>query len=180
MVDTQRSQSQLLTALFQDGQAANSITAQDVRDLIVSYAPSFGAMIITSAAATQTVSTGTYLKASGTTTGLTLNNFTSTGNNRLKYTGNVASHVYINANLSVSAVNANQTLGFRIAKNGTADANSEVTRRIQGVNDVASISIGFGVSVSSSDFVELFVTNQTSTGALTVDSMYFHIQGNIE
>ena len=36
MVDTVRTRSDLLTALFQDGQSANSITAQDMRDLIVS------------------------------------------------------------------------------------------------------------------------------------------------
>ena len=36
MADTSRTQSDLLTSLFPDGQAANSITAQDMRDLIVS------------------------------------------------------------------------------------------------------------------------------------------------
>lgn len=36
MVDTQRTMQDLLDNLFQDGQAANSITAQDIRDLIVS------------------------------------------------------------------------------------------------------------------------------------------------
>lgn len=36
MADTIRTENDLLTNLFQDGQAPNSITAQDVRDLIVS------------------------------------------------------------------------------------------------------------------------------------------------
>ena len=36
MADTQRTQTDLLTTLFQDGQANGSITAQDIRDLIVS------------------------------------------------------------------------------------------------------------------------------------------------
>lgn len=36
MVDTQRTRQDLLDNLFQDGQAVNSITAQDIRDLIVS------------------------------------------------------------------------------------------------------------------------------------------------
>ena len=36
MVDTQRTRQHLLDSVFQDGQAVNSITAQDIRDLIVS------------------------------------------------------------------------------------------------------------------------------------------------
>jgi hypothetical protein len=36
MPDTYRTESALLTTLYQDGQASNSITAQDMRDLIVS------------------------------------------------------------------------------------------------------------------------------------------------
>ena len=42
MVDTVRTQTDLLTNLFQDGQAANAITAQDVRDLIVSMPANSG------------------------------------------------------------------------------------------------------------------------------------------
>jgi hypothetical protein len=42
MVDTVRTQTDLLTNLFQDGQAANSITAQDMRDLIVSLSANSG------------------------------------------------------------------------------------------------------------------------------------------
>jgi hypothetical protein len=39
MVDTVRTIATLLTTLFQDGQAAGSITPQDARDLIVSLSP---------------------------------------------------------------------------------------------------------------------------------------------
>lgn len=42
MADTIRSYSDLLTALFQDGQAAGAITPQDVRDLIVSIQDDVG------------------------------------------------------------------------------------------------------------------------------------------
>lgn len=38
MADTQRTYTELLTSLFQDGQAPLSITAQDIRDFIVSVA----------------------------------------------------------------------------------------------------------------------------------------------
>lgn len=42
MVDTVRTRSDLLTNLFQDGQADSSITEQDMRDLIVSHIPRGG------------------------------------------------------------------------------------------------------------------------------------------
>ena len=41
MVDTVRTQAELLT-IFMDGQAANSITEQDMRDFIVSHTPRGG------------------------------------------------------------------------------------------------------------------------------------------
>lgn len=45
MADTPRTRIYLLASIFQDGQAPGSITAQDMRDYIVSQFPSFVALV---------------------------------------------------------------------------------------------------------------------------------------
>jgi hypothetical protein len=63
MPDTVRAVTTLLTALFQDGQAAGSITAQDMRDLIVTMAAmaGYGATVSTVSAAGTSQGTATLL-----------------------------------------------------------------------------------------------------------------------
>ena len=67
MPDTQRSKADILANLFQDGQTAG-ITAQDMRDLIVSLTPDFAGLDFATPAATTISVAGTYVKAAGTTT----------------------------------------------------------------------------------------------------------------
>ena len=63
MVDTVRTTATLLSSLFQDGQAANEITANDMRDLIVSLRPSFGECSMQGNATRQPIAVaGTYVE----------------------------------------------------------------------------------------------------------------------
>jgi hypothetical protein len=114
MVDTvaQRRRSPL-----QDGQSANEITANDMRDLIVSLRPSFGECSMQgNAAATTITSSGTYYKISGTTalSGNELlfdNNATNTG--RLRYIGAPNRIVLFSASCSLSAASNNQVVSLK-------------------------------------------------------------------
>ncbi len=86
MADTERTLAQLLV-IFQDGQAAGSISEQDMRDLIISLVPAYGSMYISTAIETVVAAQNTPLKALGTTTaGDALRDFTHAAN-RLTYTG---------------------------------------------------------------------------------------------
>ena len=68
MTDTVRTTATLLSTQFADGQAANAITANDMRDLIVSLRPSFGECSMQgNSTATVIASAGAYVKVGGTT-----------------------------------------------------------------------------------------------------------------
>ena len=68
MTDTVQTTAALLSGVFQDGQAANAITANDVRDLIVSLRPSFGECSMQGNSTETVISgAGTYVKIAGTT-----------------------------------------------------------------------------------------------------------------
>lgn len=176
MADTQRTKTDLLTNLFQDGQPANSILAQAVRDLIESVAPSHGGMYISSSVATVIGAAGTFVKALGTTT-LTggPSRFDMPANNRLRYTGVAARHLQVNATVSMTAGSNNQEIGFKIfhwddsAASGSLIDPSEVRRKVGTGTDIGSLSVLAGLTVEQNDYVELWVTNFTSTATVTVD-----------
>lgn len=182
MVDTQRSKAELLT-IFADGQAAGSITPQNMRDLVTSMVNSHGAMAITSTAATTIGTPDTYVKAAGGTgvpAGEDNLNFSHPISNKLVYSGRTPVHSYISGSVSISAAGANKQVGIKVAKNGVVIDDSMVLRDIGPSGDVAAMSFHIGLSLETDDFVELFVTNTTDTTSLTVEAMYFHVDGEIE
>ena len=182
MVDTRRSLSELLTTMFQDGQGEGSITAQDMRDLIISMAPSHGAMILATPAATTIGTPGTYVKAAGATgapagdPGL---NFSHPISNRLRYDDTVPIHAYVTGSLSMTAAGANKEVGVKVAKNGVVLDESLITRTLGATGDKAALSIHVGVSMVSMDYLELWLTNLDDTTSVTVETMYFHVNGLI-
>lgn len=111
---------------------------------------------------------GTFYKASGTTTAGTLERFTHT-NNRLTYTGLETVKLLVTSAASVTSVSNNETLGTKLAKNGNVINASEAESRQTTANQSVSCISKSIVQFSTGDYVELFVTNKTSTGAVTVE-----------
>lgn len=111
---------------------------------------------------------GTFYKAAGTTSAGTLERFTHS-NNRLTYTGLETIKLLVTSAASVTSATNNETLGTKLAKNGTvinaSEAESRQTTANQSVNCISKSIVQF----STGDYVELFVTNKTSTGAVTVE-----------
>lgn len=177
MVDTVRSQSALLTTLFQDGQTAG-ITAQDMRDLIVSLAPAYGGFHVSTPAATTIASGGTYAKMAGTTTASTATADIGTGltNNRLVYTGVVPRHFIVNAAATVApASGTNQDIGMQLyvyddsASSGALVAQSKVNAFDAGT-DGEVISLTANVTLDTDDYMELWIANET--GAVNVTASF--------
>lgn len=71
MVDTPRSQAYLLGSEFQDGQTPQSITAQRIRDLVVTVVPT-GIVVTSGSSVTMTTTKLVINKSSGSPTAVTL------------------------------------------------------------------------------------------------------------
>lgn len=184
MVDTVRTESDLLTALFQDGQAANSITAQDVRDLIVSMRPGFGeAAMQGNATATTIGSAGTYVKAAGTTAlsgdEYLFDDDSSTAN-RLRYTGTPEKLVMFWCTCSFTSASNNQQISFKAylhddsGASGAVIDDSLVTQFVQSTSDTMSVTVVGHAHMATNDYLEMHVTNETGTNNVTIVDMSFH------
>ena len=183
MVDTVRTTATLLSTLFQDGQAANAITANDMRDLIVSLRPSFGECSMQGNATDTTIAVAsTYYKIAGTTalSGNELlfdNNATDTG--RLRYIGAPDRVVLFSASCSLSAASNNQVLslkGWHYDDSGTSGsliAASLVSRKITASGELGAVVVQGSALMSVNDYLEIHVTNETTTAAVTVDDFNF-------
>lgn len=172
MTDTVRSISSLLTGLFQDGQDAGEITAQDVRDLIVSLSPSVGSMYISTPAETSITTVSTPVKASGTTT-LNGNSrgFDMPVDNRLRYTGTAPVLCKVHAGMSITAAGNNKLMSIYIAKNGVVDETTEQSRFISVGSDKGVLFVGGLIPLSQNDYIEIWIENETDNVNATIDLM---------
>ena len=187
MADTQRTKTDLLTNLFQDGQPANSILAQAVRDLIESVAPSHGGLYVSSAAATTIVTPGTFVKAAGTTT-LTGGpaRFDMPADNRLRYTGVAPRHLHVAGTMSMITASSNQDVGFKIfhwddsAASGALIDPSEIRRKVGTGADTGAVPIIADLTVEQNDYIELWATNFTSASTITLSFANLFAMGLFE
>ena len=177
MVDTQRSQADLLTNLFVDGQAAGAITPQDVRDAIISLSPPYGGLTFTVPAATTIGTPGVMVKAAGTTAVTNTREFSVVGNNRLVFNGISPRHMHIAMSFSVTTAGANDDVSIAIARNGVVITHSKLTRFMATGTDHGSTASHADVILSADDFLELFVTNEDTTSDVTIQQGYIFASG---
>jgi len=179
MPDVQRTRADLLANLFQDGQTAG-ISAQDMRDLIVSLTPDYAGLDFTTPAETAISVATTYEKAAGTTTITNSSaNMTNGGvNNRLVYNGAASRHFHIVLQASVTlASGTNQNISVALYKwdnsagTGAILSHSEAFTTISGTA-VEQITSHADTMLDTGDYIELHVTNNTSTNNVTVDHGY--------
>lgn len=179
MADTRRSLSALQTALADN--TTGAIAAQDIRDLLVSCAPPYGSMYISSSSATAIGGSGTYTKAAGTTTSTNLKEFDMPASNRLRYTGTPDVHVHVAVSVSMTTASNNVVVGLRVGVNGSAAGTdavaSTVIRKVGTGSDIGSTAVHFDTMLSTNDYIELFVSNNTSATNITIDNMYFFALG---
>ena len=177
MADTKRTATDLLTNLFQDGQTAG-ISAQDIRDLTQSLRPAFGGCYVTGnvSATTITVQSTFYpINATFTAGNLIEVSMTASGG-KLTYTGTPDRHFHVVSNMDSSSSSSNQIVSFQWFKNGVAVA-PPIQSKISTGGDIATMSVHTDAMLSTNDYLELKVTNTTSTATVTVTNCYLFMHG---
>ena len=179
MADTKRTATDLLTNLFQDGQSAG-ISAQDLRDFVSSCRPPFGGASVTGNASATTITVqSTYYPINATfiAGSLVEVGITASGG-KMTYTGTPARHFHVVSNLDAFAATNNQILSFQWFKNGVAIA-PPIKCKITSGGDIATMSIHTDVMLSTNDYLELKVTNTSSTATVTIENCYLFMHGMI-
>lgn len=172
---TQRSYAEIL-ALFPNN-TSGDISEQDLRDYVDSVKPPFGSLSIDTPAATTIVTPGTFVKAAGSTIAGGSYLMTPDTSGRITYNGASDRHFHIVASVSMTCAANNQTAALRIAKNGVTIAASQLRRQIATGADIGSTALHADTTLSTDDYLELYLTNQTSTGTITVQDFYFYCMG---
>lgn len=181
MADTSRTQSDLLTNLFQDGQADGSITAQDMRDLIVSLTPSSATGRFTSNVVFTIGTADTWTGASSGTSEIIngTSDIDMPQDGRIRYTGSIARYFSVMISLSAIVGGNNQDLEFRITLNGTGRPESVMQRSWNTGTDEGSLTLIDGFVMNQNDYIELEAKNDTSTNDITVVNAAIVLNGHL-
>ena len=175
MADTQKTLAALQTQ-FADN-TTGAISPQDLRDFLVSANSAYGSCYISTPAET-TITDGTFTKAAGTTTSVSLNRFTMPANNRLTYTGTPDCHFHGVISFSMSiATGTNKVLELGAYIYDDSGASGAVLAHSVVSRNAASTAIGtgalhFDATLSTNDYIELHVKNTTDTTNIQVDNAY--------
>ena len=112
--------------------------------------------------------TSTPTKVLGTFTTDIVSQFTGDATGKLTYTGGSTAVLTVKATVTFTSATApNQDVGIYIAKNGTAIAGTKIVRQVD-ASGGANASTFFNVSLATNDYIELFVSNDTSTDNIIV------------
>lgn len=170
MAETQRTIADILSGVPDN--TSQLVTPEKIRDIIETMRPRFGSLEFTTPAATTIPGVGTFVKALGTTTAVNLQGISMPVNNRLRYDGAGDVHCHIALSVSFSAASNNQAVDLAIAKNGTVLSHSRLRRNTGNAGTIGSTALHADAMMSQSDYLELFVANQTSTASVTVEFGY--------
>ncbi len=183
MAEVPKTMAQLLASFPTN--AAREITAVLVRDFVASIIPARGRFSLTATAPTSFLNTVDYVKGEigmGVLSGY--ERFFTYANGRLTYTGVVDVHVDVDATLSFDAASKNQVMSIRVVKNATPtdpdSQASETDRKTQTGGDVGSTAIHFDGVLSTGDYLEIWLRNQTSITAVTIRHLYFRVKAGME
>lgn len=130
------------------------------------------------AVATTIAATSTYYKALGTTTlssSYKMDN--NSVSNRLRYTGTSTKMFHVACTFSLISSGSNQEIKAKVYKNGVPLNNSVVHCKLGGSGDHTSTAIHVMVSLAQNDYLELYVSNLTSTNSITITDMNFFGMG---
>lgn len=111
-----------------------------------------------------------FVKGAGVTTAGTLNQRFTLTDNRATYVGALTGIFKVTISVSATSGN-NQLLRFRIAKNGTTSAQSEVEETTSGVGRSQTLICQDLVSLTTNDYIELWVANGSTSQNITVDNL---------
>ena len=125
--------------------------------------------------ATTIATQGTAVKVAGTWVVQTESNFTGNTTGRLTYTGSTTEVVSANVSITFShAGSGTDNLAVYIAKNGSVLTGSKLTRAVTG-SSRGNVGTFFNVSMANSDYLEVFVSNDSDTSDITVVDCLFGV-----
>ena len=114
------------------------------------------------------------VKAAGTFVAGTFSSFTVDTTGKLTYTGSTTTTVLLTASVTLDVVGTNQNLTVHLAKNGTVISAAKISRLVSSSN-TANVGVFYNVSVATSDYLEVFVSNGTGTNNITVTDCLFGV-----
>jgi hypothetical protein len=114
------------------------------------------------------------VKAAGTFVTNGTSNFTSDTTGRLTYTGATTETISVSASVSIDVVGVNQKITIYIAKNGIALSAAKINRVFDS-GDIGNVGVFYNISMTASDYLEVFVANATGTNDLTVTDVLFGV-----
>ena len=127
------------------------------------------------ATATTIATQGTPVKVAGTWVVQTESNFTGNTTGRLTYNGLTTEVVSASVSITFShAAGGSDDLAVYIAKNGSVITASKLTRAVTG-SAVGNVGTFFNISMDTSDYLEVFVANDSDTNNITVVDCLFGV-----
>ena len=154
-----------VTAVNSSGIQISSI-AQDIYAQVTMHANTTATVITT---------IGTPVKVAGTWVAGNESNFTADTTGRLTYNGGTTETVGANASVTLEPVSGvNQVLTIYIVKNGVVLPESRITRTVSSGSS-GNVGIFYNVEMTDSDYIEVFVSNGSSTNDITVVDCLFGV-----
>ena len=114
------------------------------------------------------------VKVAGTFAVNGTSNFTSDTTGRLTYTGGTTEVMRFMASVSIDVAGTNQELTVHLAKNGVVIPAAKISRVVSS-GATGNVGVFYNISMTSSDYLEVFVSNDTSTNNITVTDCLFGV-----
>jgi len=125
--------------------------------------------------ATNIVTQGSPVKVAGTWAAQIESNFTGDTTGRLTYNGSITQIVSASVSITFShALGGTDDLAVYIAKNGLVITASKLTRAVTG-SARGNVGTFFNVSMDTSDYLEVFVANDSDINDITVVDCLFGV-----
>tara|TARA_R110001606_G_scaffold131718_1_gene267701 strand:+ start:858 stop:1703 length:846 start_codon:yes stop_codon:yes gene_type:complete len=154
-----------------------SVTAVNTNGIqITSIADAINAQVSMHGNSTATTisTTSTPVKVAGTFVSGSASSFTVDTTGKFTYTGSTTTTVHLTASVTLDVVGTNQDLTVHLAKNGTVISAAKISRLVSASN-TANVGVFYNVSVATSDYLEVFVSNATTTNNITVTDCLFGV-----
>tara|TARA_R110002020_G_scaffold129753_1_gene290293 strand:+ start:410 stop:1000 length:591 start_codon:yes stop_codon:yes gene_type:complete len=182
MADTSRTVTDMASNLFQDSQAAGSITPQDLRDFLETCQVKQGSIYVSTASATTiagqanvTANSLTNMVAVETAATFTLstsptaNEFDMNTDGQLRYTGTPTTNVFFTASVMLEIVTSavSKEMVMAVTKNGTIITGAKTGGMSPSVTvNSTPMSISGYASMATNDYLNIWVGNVDSTDNL--------------
>lgn len=174
---TQKTKAQLDTLLANN--TSGSITPANLRDFVDSCKPSRGAIHFTDTATATTINTqGTWTKASNTGTLIGDHRFSMPSDGRLQYDGTETIWARVAISLSISLVSgSSDVVAAGVGHNNAIYLPSIMRTKLAASGDVQGVSLLVDLELDPTDYIELFLLNETTTADLLVSHGYMTALG---